>query len=123
MRINLEMVGNGYIMETAEHGRLIFQNSSAVKTWLDRNMKPANITSTLKSNEVRLLYVPEGKVISTIKLVREFMGLSLKDAKDLVDKVRGNCGFAKESQIVKVHQNGTVEMLKDALSEIGCEVA
>jgi hypothetical protein len=46
-------------------------------------------------NSICLEAVADGRVIEAIKLVREFTGMGLKDAKDLVERVRYNAGHVE----------------------------
>ena len=59
-------------------------------------------------NTLRLEAVTHGHLIQTIKLVREFTGIGLKDAKDLVERVLYNPGHTEILHARRTDYNGVV---------------
>ena len=97
---------------------------------IETNAKyPAPVKNEQKQGELWLVSVDPARVIDTIKLVREITGLGLKEAKDLVDKVRGYyqtwdhhnepCDHAAAPQ--KICHGHTADLVK-RFAEIGATV-
>jgi len=55
---------------------------------------------------IRLESVVHGRLINTIKIVREFTGIGLKDAKDLVERVLYNPGHIEILHARRVNYDG-----------------
>ncbi len=78
---------------------------------------PTNVDSEQTEFSVIITGVPADKKIAAIKVVRDTIGLGLKEAKDLVDQVSAKSIILKEG-LGKADAEELVKKLRDA----GCEV-
>lgn len=66
-------------------------------------------------------FIPDGKLVHAIKIIREHTGMGLKDAKDAVDTVLGHWGKTKSSIAVECENINKLNLLKSDLQKIGAK--
>jgi len=81
--LNLRTVENGYILET-DGGTLVFTSTIELTAWMNKNHPmPHSMVKVTVSGVNRENQIP------VIKLIREYFGHGLREAKDISDSAKG----------------------------------